>query len=106
MAMANEANAARQESCNEKRIKISAIRPCCPNSAAYESCWGSFVVRPDGVIVSQLKRKESGIVLTDIDASKQYYDSTAPWRQRSMAHNYHSGPEVEKEPRLLCKNEF
>lgn len=61
------------------------------NTSAPESCWGSFCVRPDGVIVGKLPKSKPGILFTEIDFSKEYYDSTRPWRGRAMNGQFHSG---------------
>ncbi len=63
----------------------------CSNSSAPQSCWPSFAVRPDGVIVGQLQRNESGVLVTEIDPTMQYYDSTTHWRRRAMRGILHSG---------------
>lgn len=78
----------------------------CPNSGAYESCWGSFVVRPDGIIESQLKRGDTGMIVTEINHAKKYYDSTKAWRDRSISKNYHSGAELVHEDRIVAKSSF
>ena len=67
----------------------------CPNSSARISCWGSFAVRPDGIICGKLKRHVTGVLVTRIDTDVPYYDSTAPWRDRAMNGIFHSGTAVE-----------
>jgi predicted amidohydrolase len=63
----------------------------CSNSSAKESCWGSFVVRPDGVINGRLQKNTDEILITEIDTEQVYYDSTKFWRERAMNGQYHSG---------------
>ena len=63
----------------------------CSNTSARESCWASFVVRPDGVIVGRLRRNQAGVLVTEIDTGRSYYDSTGAWRKRAMSGLYHSG---------------
>ena len=70
----------------------------CPNSAAYRSCWPSFFVRPDGVITGRLELHESGILISIVDTSARFYDSTAAWRERAMTGVLHSG-ELVNDPR-------
>lgn len=77
----------------------------CSNTSAKESCWGSFAVRPDGVIVGQLEKNKSGILVTEIDLEDQYYDSTVDWRQRAMDGIYHSG-ELVDDPRSTNRNQL
>ncbi len=64
------------------------------NSSARESCWGSMVVRPDGVINGRLEKNTNEILVTEIDTEAEYYDSTAAWRDRAMKGIYHSGEQV------------
>jgi predicted amidohydrolase len=63
----------------------------CSNSSARESCWGSFFVRPDGVITGQLRRHVAGLLLSEVNNEEQFYDSTVAWRRRAMSGVYHSG---------------
>ncbi|QCK16826.1 carbon-nitrogen hydrolase family protein [Mangrovivirga cuniculi] len=61
------------------------------NTSAPESCWSSFMVRPDGVITGRLNKHEKNILITEIDTSNEYYDSTKYWRERSINGQFHSG---------------
>jgi len=70
----------------------------CSNTSAPQNCWASFSVRPDGVIVGQLKRTEPGILITEIDPMLKHYDSTKHWRGRAMRGIFHSG-ELREDPR-------
>ena len=67
----------------------------CSNSSARESCWPAFMVRPDGIINGKLQKNETELLITHIDTEKAYYDSTLPWRMRSINGQYHSGTLVE-----------
>ncbi len=67
----------------------------CSNTSAPESCWASFVVRPDGVIVGRLRKNTAGVLCINIDQTRQYYDSTAQWRDRAMRGVFHSGELVK-----------
>jgi len=75
------------------------------NSSARQSCFGSFAVRPDGVMVGRLPRNRSGLLLTDIDLSTPYYDSTRAWRDRAIAGIFHSGTQVD-DPRSKDRSSF
>jgi predicted amidohydrolase len=68
------------------------------NSTARPSRWGSFCVRPDGLIVGQLPVHRSGVLTTDMDLDGAYFDPSAPWRQAAMAGQLHSGSTI-KDPR-------
>jgi deaminated glutathione amidase len=63
----------------------------CPNSSKPQSCWPAFFVRADGVRVGRLRRNSPGVLLTTVDTEQQLYDSTAAWRDRAMAGQFHSG---------------
>jgi predicted amidohydrolase len=63
----------------------------CSNSSAKESCWPSFLVRPDGVIVGRLRRNIPGLLISTVNTKQKLYDSTAAWRNRAMCGIYHSG---------------
>ena len=63
----------------------------CSNTSARESCWPSFMVRPDGVVTGKLRRNVAGVLISTIDPRKRFYDSTAAWRERAMNGQYHSG---------------
>lgn len=63
----------------------------CPNSSAPQSCWPAFMVRADGITVGRLRRNQPGILVTTVDTEAELYDSTAAWRARAMAGQFHSG---------------
>lgn len=63
----------------------------CPNSSARESCWGSFFVRPDGVVTGRLRRHAAGVLISHVNTDEPFYDSTAAWRGRAMDGTLHSG---------------
>ncbi|EIT84378.1 carbon-nitrogen hydrolase [Fictibacillus macauensis ZFHKF-1] len=63
----------------------------CSNSSAKTSCWGAFIVQPDGVIAGKLAKHEEGFCLTTIDLQQAYYDSTAAWRDRPGKNMFYSG---------------
>jgi predicted amidohydrolase len=63
----------------------------CPNSSAAVSCWGSFVVRADGVITGALDVGSPGVLLSRVDTSAELYDSTAAWRERAMQGEFNTG---------------
>ena len=67
----------------------------CSNTSAIESCWASFFVRPDGVVTGRLKKNKEGILMTEIDTDKKYYDATEAWRERAINGIYFSGERVK-----------
>ena len=66
----------------------------CSNTSAAQSCWAAFMVRPDGVIVGQLEKNMEGVLISEIDLNKKYYDSTKFWRKRAISKQYYSGNQV------------
>lgn len=66
----------------------------CSNTSAKESCWGSFMVRPDGVTVGKLQKNIESILITEINTQDSYYDSTKYWRLRAIEGKYHSGIKI------------
>ena len=74
--------------CNH--VWISAV-----NSAAKYSMWGSFFVRPDGRLTAKLPVHQTGVLLSDIDASLDIWDAAGPWRERALKGTLHSGELVE-----------
>lgn len=77
----------------------------CSNTSARESCWASMIVRPDGVIAGKLDKNTDGILITEIETNKQYYDSTKYWRDRAMKGIFHSG-ELIVDKRSKNRNEI
>lgn len=63
----------------------------CSNSSAKESCWPSFFVRPDGVIIGRLRRNIPGLLISTVNTKQELYDSTIAWRNRAMRGIYHRG---------------
>lgn len=65
------------------------------NSTGRPSCWGSFAVRPDGLIVGRLPRHRPGMLVTDMQLDPKYFDAPAPWRPSAMNGQLHSGQLVD-----------
>ncbi len=65
------------------------------NSSTRLSRWASFVVRPDGLIVDRLKLHRPGVLMTQMDVGKTYFDAPGHWRPAAMAGQLHSGPAIE-----------
>ncbi len=77
----------------------------CSNSSAPRSCWPAFVVRPDGVVTGKLEPERPGILVTEIDPDRAFYDSTKAWRDRASSGVFHSGTLVD-DPRSDARGEF
>lgn len=65
------------------------------NSTARPSRWGSFAVRPDGLITGQLAIHRSGILISDMEIRTDFFDAPGPWRESAMNGQLHSGCFVE-----------
>lgn len=72
----------------------NALWICGTNTSAPESCFGGFVVRPDGVIDAAAPRNEPFVLVYDIDPRRAFDDPTKPWRKRAMDGVLHSGTPV------------
>lgn len=68
------------------------------NSQARPSRWASFVVRPDGQIVGQLKLHKASVLITDMVMDPKLYDAPALWRENAMTGVLHSG-DLVRHPR-------
>ncbi|MBU1100921.1 MAG: carbon-nitrogen hydrolase family protein [Bacteroidetes bacterium] len=50
------------------------------NTSMKESNFASFVIRPDGLILSKHKRNVAGVTITGIEPDKKYNDPSEYWR--------------------------
>ena len=67
----------------------------CANSCTPISCWESFVVRADGIVVGRSPRHTPHCLVTTIDVSADLYDGAHVWRDRAMQGVLHSGTLVD-----------
>ena len=65
------------------------------NSTARPSRWASFTVQPDGQIAGRLKLHQPGVLLTEMDTSREFFDAPGPWREAAMQGTLHSGKTVD-----------
>ena len=74
------------------------------NSMARCSSWPSFVVAPDGSLVDQLPEHTDAVLISQVDQDQDYWDTSAPWRDRSINGQLHSGdsgrPSAQHRPHL------
>jgi predicted amidohydrolase len=61
------------------------------NSTTRPSRWGSFAVQPDGHIVGQLPVHRLGLLITQMEMRKDFFDAPGPWRESAMNGQLHSG---------------
>lgn len=55
------------------------------NSSGYYSPYPSCFIRPDGVIVRQLKQNKAGIMVNTVDLSRKFYDPMKGFRELAIA---------------------
>jgi predicted amidohydrolase len=60
------------------------------NTCEPESCFASYVVRPDGKIAGRLARHRSGVLLSTIHPEREYVDLSKHWRDKVMRGILHS----------------
>lgn len=66
----------------------------CSNTSARESCWPSFLVRPDGITAGRLRLNTPGVLISEVDTRAPLYDATVAWRDQAMRGIFHSGTVV------------
>jgi len=64
------------------------------NSSGHYQTWPSVMVQPDGRIIAQLQRNRAGVMVNAVDTNREFYDASAPYRDRSMRGVLHSGTTV------------
>jgi len=63
------------------------------NSSAPFS-WPCYFITPDGLVSKKLPANEMGILISDIDISKKYYDASHPYRMDAINGKLNSGETV------------
>ena len=61
------------------------------NTCARESSWPNFFVRPDGFITGRLRNNTAGVLITEINTRKTFYDASEACRDRAIEGVLHSG---------------
>lgn len=69
------------------------------NSSGYYSPYPSCFIQPDGKIVKQLKRNQSGMMINTVDLSRQFYDPSGPYREMAMEGKLNNCSEPIDDPR-------
>jgi len=64
------------------------------NSSAAES-WPCYFITPDGLVQNKLTENVPGILISDIDISRNYYDASKPYRLDAINGKLNSGQCVE-----------
>ena len=65
------------------------------NTSGKESSWPGFFVLPNGVISGRMQRNRAGVLVSEVDTKRNYYDASAVWRERAMDGVFHSGKTVK-----------
>jgi predicted amidohydrolase len=60
--------------------------------------WSSFVVDPEGIVISKARPHRPEVLINTIDTSAKHYDASIAWRDRAMSGIFHSGTLV-RDPR-------
>ncbi|HUW18979.1 MAG TPA: carbon-nitrogen hydrolase family protein [Sedimentisphaerales bacterium] len=69
------------------------------NASGYYSPYPSCFIRPDGVIVRQLRQNQAGSMVNIVDLSKEFYDPMAPFRDMAVSGKLTNAPEGVEDPR-------
>jgi predicted amidohydrolase len=64
------------------------------NSSAAES-WQCYFITPDGLVQNKLTENVPGILISDLDISRNYYDASKPYRTDAINGKLNSGQCVE-----------
>lgn len=65
----------------------NALWICASNTSRPESCFGSFVARPDGSIAGRLPRNRPGVRVVDLDLRARFPDPSRRGRERLLSHS-------------------
>lgn len=65
------------------------------NAATPRQSWPSVFIEPDGVIKRSLPRSKSGVMVNTVDAHKEYYDASGPFRRACIQGRHYSGKLVK-----------
>jgi len=64
------------------------------NSSAAES-WPCYFITPDGLVQNKLTENKPGVLISDLNISKQYYDASKPYRLDAINGKLNSGECVQ-----------
>ena len=60
------------------------------NSSAPES-WPCYFITPDGLVQNKLTLNEPGILISEVDINRTYYDASGPYRNNAINGKLNSG---------------
>jgi len=64
------------------------------NNSSAEHAWPSRFITPDGLIVEALTPNEPGVMVHEVDTSREYYDASGPYRRAAIDGKLNSGRTV------------
>ena len=64
------------------------------NSSATES-WPCYFITPDGLVQNKLIVNEPGILISEVDINKAYYDASQPYRENAINGKLNSGETIQ-----------
>jgi len=73
------------------------------SSAAYS--WPCYFITPDGLVMKKLPANQPGILISDIDISKKYYDVSRKYRMDAINGKLNSG-EVISDPKSTDRSSY
>ena len=73
------------------------------SSAAYS--WPCYFITPDGLVMNKLPANQPGILISDIDVSKKYYDASRSYRMDAINGKLNSG-EVISDPKSTDRTSY
>lgn len=73
------------------------------NSSAPES-WPCYFITPDGLVQNKLTLNEPGILISDVDINKKYYDASSPYRENAINGKLNSGETIRDDLSLDRKS--
>ena len=65
------------------------------NNSCVEHAWPSRFVTPDGMIVGALQPNEPGVMVNEVDTTREYYDASRPYRLDAIDGKFNSGEVVD-----------
>jgi len=74
------------------------------NSSAPYS-WPCYFITPDGLVKNSLEADKPGILISEVDISKKYYDASKPYRMDAINGKLNSGETVD-DPRSLDRETY
>ena len=74
------------------------------NSSGYYSPYPSCFIRPDGMIVRQLRANRPGIMVNTVNLSREFYDPMADFRDMAISGKLNNAPKAVKGKRSRSRS--